>query len=128
MAAQASRAVLEALLRDAGTTFPVWVALNMLGTNGSSLPREVLQGNLVEGLPADPASVDELLVQLVSARLAEVGAGFAELTPEGSAFYQRLQGAVAATSARLWSGFDPQDLATTRRVLLEVTERARAQV
>jgi DNA-binding MarR family transcriptional regulator len=128
VAARATRSVFDSLLRDAGTTFPVWVALNMLGTAGSRLPREVLRRNLTEGLDADPAAVDGLLDELGSAGLAEVGVAAVELTPDGTALHERLRDATADAAARLWSGFDPQDLATTRRVLLEVTERARAQV
>lgn len=126
VAARATRAVLDAVLRDAGTTFPAWVALNVLGTNGASVPREALQRTLAEGLPADPGSVAGLLDEVEAAGLLR-GTASVELTPEGRARYEDLRGAIGAAAARLWAGFDPDDLATTRRVLLEVTERARAQ-
>lgn len=60
-------------------------------------------------------------------RWAEDPAAF-ELAPDGTALYERVQGAIARTAAGLWRGFDPGDLAITRRVLLEVTERSKAQV
>jgi DNA-binding MarR family transcriptional regulator len=47
------------------------------------------------------------------------------LTDSGRAEYAALAEAVAATTARLYDGLDPDDLATAHRVLGQVIERAR---
>lgn len=126
VAARATRAVLDAVLRDAGTTFPTWVALNQVGSNGASVPREALQRNLAEGLAMDPGAVAGLLDEMAEAGLLQ-GTASVQLSPQGRARYEGLRDAIGTAGARLWAGFDPDDLVTTRRVLLEVTERARAQ-
>jgi hypothetical protein len=51
--------------------------------------------------------------------------GPAQLTAEGTALHARLAEAVAAVTRRVYAGLDPDDLVTTHRVLVEVTERAR---
>ena len=49
-----------------------------------------------------------------------------ELTPDGEAEHRRLRTIVGAAAAELYSGFDADELATTRRVLVTVTERVAA--
>ena len=51
-----------------------------------------------------------------------------ELIPTGEAEHQRLTAIVGKATAQLYSGFDAEDLATTRRVLVTVTERVSAQL
>jgi len=47
------------------------------------------------------------------------------LTPAEAALNAQLAEAVTAATRPLYDGFDPDDLATTHRVLIELTERAR---
>jgi hypothetical protein len=76
-----------------------------------SLPyRKLLLGLEAKGLVADSAAD---------------GPGPAQLTAEGTALHARLAEAVAAVTRRVYAGLDPDDLVTTHRVLVEVTERAR---
>jgi DNA-binding MarR family transcriptional regulator len=134
-AARAVNRLLIAILDEAGITFEEWVALRTLALDGSAVRRDALRQNLAENLDTDPASIVALLDQLASAGMVhetsdtgDQDAILVELTPDGDALYQRLLETVGRTSARLYSGLDPNDLAATRRVLVEVTERAKSQV
>jgi DNA-binding MarR family transcriptional regulator len=49
-----------------------------------------------------------------------------EMTEVGRALHQRITEGIARNSAELFGGIDVDDLATTRRVLVQVTERARS--
>lgn len=129
---QAERALaplLDVILKDVGTSFETWVTLNLLATRGAVSPREGFLQDLGERLPVDPA---ELVGQVESAGLIrEVSAATdgirLELTSEGAAMHARIRDAIARTTATLYEGIDPDDLATTREVLEEVTRRAKAQ-
>jgi DNA-binding MarR family transcriptional regulator len=64
------------------------------------------------------------LIRPVSGR----GSGDAqvEMTEAGRALHQRITEGITRNSAELFGGIDVDDLATTRRVLVQVTERARS--
>jgi len=135
VAARAVRRLLDALLDEAGITFAGWVAVLTLAQDGPAIRRDVLQRDLAENLQADASSITELLDQLESTGLvreaSDAGAADAvhvRLTPDGEALVRRLQEGIGRITAELYSGFDPTDLATTRRVLVEVTERANARL
>ncbi|SRR6266498_1154585 len=135
LAARATRAVLVELLHQAGTTFPDWAVLNSIGASGGTLEYEALRDRLAAGLGADEPAIAGLLEQLRAAGLIRERSGAAgsgavslELTADGDALYQRLQAAVGQLTAQLYSGLDADDLAITRRVLLEVTQRANARL
>lgn len=131
MAARATRALLDMVLDEAGTTFEIWVTLNTLAQTGSPVRRDALRWDLAGRLGVDESSITPLLDQLASAGLVEasrVPGGTVDITPDGEAMYGRLRDAIARTSADLYAGLDPDDLAVTRRVLLEVTDRATARL
>jgi hypothetical protein len=48
------------------------------------------------------------------------------MTEAGRALHQRISEGIARNSAELFGGIDIDDLATTRQVLVLVTERARS--
>jgi DNA-binding MarR family transcriptional regulator len=77
---------------------------------GRSQVAELLHGLEAKGLVADSAAD---------------GPGPTQLTTQGAALHARLAGAVGAVTRRVYAGLDPDDLATTHRVLVEITERAR---
>ena len=74
------------------------------------------------------AAAAELLARLEDRGLASGtaadGPGPAEATSEGAALHASLAAAVGPTTRELFAGLDADDLATTRRVLTQVTERA----
>jgi hypothetical protein len=121
--------LIGAILAEAGTDFPTWVALNVLNTNAEAVPAAALRDTLAARLASDNVSIPELLEQVASRGIVRTApGGGVELTAEGRALYQRVRDGVERTSAALYGGLDPDELATTRRVLVEVTRRARARV
>jgi DNA-binding MarR family transcriptional regulator len=46
------------------------------------------------------------------------------LTPDGEDLLARLTATIQSTTARLYDGFAPEELAVAHRVLAQVTERA----
>jgi DNA-binding MarR family transcriptional regulator len=135
VAARATRRLLEGLLAEAGTSFPTSATLNTLVARGPSVPKEHLVRELGAGLDVDSSTVLALLRHLKTRGLVretrpggEATPLHIELTPAGEAEHRRLRTIVGAATAELYSGFDADDLATARRVLVTVTERAAAQL
>ena len=76
-------------------------------------------------LPGVAALLSKLEAQgLVTGGSDPNGPGPTQLTPEGHALYKNLADTVNAATTRLYSAFDPNDLATAHRVLVGVIERA----
>ena len=125
-AARATRSVLDRALEREGLAFPTWAVLNQVGSRGGTVPGEELTAALRAGLDMGPEALAALLQSVAAQGLITVEGGSAQLTTEGAGRFRRLQAVIAETGAELWSGFDPEELAVTRRVLIEVTERARA--
>jgi hypothetical protein len=118
------RPLMERVLDETGTTFSTWVALNSIAAGGGTAPEAELGRFLGQALD-EPGP--ELLDRLRTGGLVETAAGDVILTPAGRALHGRVREAVGAVTARLVAGLDPDDLVTTRRVLEEMTRRARAE-
>lgn len=130
---EAQRAIeplLDAVLAEVGTDFRTWVTLNTLAGGGEALPRTMLERDLAMALRADPSSIRGQIEQMAAGGLVDSGTGVLDanvrLTADGRALHQRVRDGVARTSSQLYGGMDADDLATTRRVLVEVTRRARS--
>ena len=135
LAARATRQVLEVLLAEQGTSFTPFAALNQIVVLGPSVDRDGLVRRLGSAFALDDASVPAILHGLQARGLVHqtTSSGAAasaqvELTAAGEDEHQRLTRLVAGLTAELYRGFDADDLATTRRVLVAVTERATAQI
>jgi DNA-binding MarR family transcriptional regulator len=126
----ALRALLEEILAGTGTTSTEYIVLRVLSTRGPwaspAALHEFLAGQ--RQLALDPPAVAELLAGLAAKGLvrgvARDDAGPAEVTAEGAALHTRLTGTIGPVTRKLYVDFDPDDLATTRRVLAELGERA----
>jgi DNA-binding MarR family transcriptional regulator len=122
--------LLEKGLAKTGSTRLEYVALRVLSVRGPFTSPRDLHGFLVRErqLGLSPAGVTELLAGLEARGLASGTAlddpGPARATPEGAALLARLAEAVAPATRELFSGFDPDDLATAHRVLADVVARA----
>jgi MarR family transcriptional regulator for hemolysin len=128
LAARATRALLDARLAEQGITFATWVVLNVLATRGAQIQRDLAGSVDVEG-PTMVRRLDQLEAAGLVTRGPVPGdrrATRISLTSEGQALYQRIRDAVRETEADLLAALDPQEVATTRRVLRQVVERARA--
>jgi DNA-binding MarR family transcriptional regulator len=135
VAARAVRRLLDVLLAEAGTSFPPFATLNTLALRGPSVARDPFVRELATGLQADEATVRAILRELQSRGLVrqtspldEPAAVRVELTAEGEAEQRRLGALAQAATRQLYSGIDADDLATTRRVLVTVTERVTTQL
>jgi MarR family transcriptional regulator for hemolysin len=127
LTAKAMRALLDARLAEQGVTFSTWVVLIVLATQGGQIQRHLADAVDVEG----PTMVRRL-DQLEAAGLVERSpvpedrrATRITLTEHGRRLYQRVRTAVQEAEAELLAGLDPQAVATTRRVLQLLVERAR---
>jgi DNA-binding MarR family transcriptional regulator len=120
LAARATRDVLDALLDQAGLTFAQWVAIQTLAPPHQPVERAALVSDLATRLRIDPPTVSDLLGSLAATgHIADD-----RLTPSGAALFTRIQAGIGRITATLYADFAPEDLATTRRVLLEITARA----
>jgi DNA-binding MarR family transcriptional regulator len=126
--ARATRGLLDAVLAEAGTTFSSWLVLAALDARGP-----VIQKDLARDLEMIGPSIVERIDQLERSghvkRAPAPGdrrASLVSLTPAGRRLYARLQETMRSTEAALTDGITERDLRTTRRVLTELAERARA--
>jgi hypothetical protein len=132
---RSGRELLDTVLIAEATTYDTWIALNLVASGaGDGVPRDDLRRNLVQALAgANETAAIQLLaqlerlgfVQILIPASGELGARVA-LTPAGNAEYQRLLASVNAASARALAGIDPEDVATTIRVLGQFREGAAA--
>jgi hypothetical protein len=126
----AVRALLDRVLAGTDTTSNEYVALRVLSQRGPAAEPAALHRFLAEQpqLRLDRAGVADLFTGLETRGLvsgtAPDGPGPARLTAAGAARHAELADAVTAVTVRLYTGFDPDDLVTTHRVLTDVTERA----
>ena len=77
-------------------------------------------GNPIKPLPVSPNGPDIDLSVLKTPPTPER----VRLTPSGQSGYDGVQYGIRRVTARLYGPFAPDDLATTRRVLREIIERA----
>ena len=125
-------ALLNRVLAGTNTsiTRPQYLALRVLALRGPFPSPAALHDYLASQpqVGLDRAQVAELFHGLEARGLvtgsAHDGPGPIQLTTEGAALNARLADAVAALTDRLYADLDPDDLATTHRVLVEITQRA----
>ncbi|WP_329539479.1 hypothetical protein [Streptomyces sp. NBC_01358] len=125
----ATRAVLESLLTATGTTFHQSVALNATADSGGRIERPGLVDRMTSTLKIDPTAVETVLTGLIAqGLLAEEPGDPARLamTAAGSELHRTHRAALSEVTARLYADLPAEDLATTGRVLTEVTARANA--
>ncbi|MBV8716978.1 MAG: winged helix DNA-binding protein [Chloroflexi bacterium] len=134
LAARATRKALELVLAEQGTSFQPLAVLNVITGRGAALDRDALVSVLANAFDVDAQTVLTLLHGLEARGLVRHAASSAaetvhfELTPDGQKEHQRLTSITGELIATLYRDFDPEDLATTRRVLVTLTERAEAHV
>jgi hypothetical protein len=132
LAANAARGLLDQLLDREGTTFEPWLLLNLLATRGPTLERATLVQIVASGTRGNPDAIRQALARLGSSGLVREASsgsdGAVELSPDGIARHTHLRDAVARLTTELYAPFDQTDLAITRRVLNQLTERANARL
>lgn len=131
MAARAARKALDVVLAEQGTSFPPLAMLNTLVSQGPVMDHAALVAQVARGLDMNPETVQIVLHGLQTRGLVRAGGdetARVELTPEGQAEHQRLTAIVGDLTRALYAGFDADELAVTRRVLVTLTDRADAHV
>lgn len=122
--------LLDRGLAGTGVNRHEYVILRVLTVRGPFPSPKELHEFLVaqQQLGLTPEGVADILAAMAERGLA-TGTGFddpgpAAATPEGATLLATLTRTVAPATRQLFAGFDPDDLATTHRVLTRVTERA----
>jgi hypothetical protein len=127
----ATRAVLDKLLADIGTSFLSWVTLNQLTLAGGRVPHDELVLRVRRGLKVDAAPAMAALGELLAhghVRHSSAAPSEVEVTASGYALYERVQRGIDAVTARLYGDLPAEELATAARVLTILTERANAEL
>jgi hypothetical protein len=127
VAARATRLLLVAGLDSIDTSFEHWVVINLVAT-GQVAGATELKARLSTGLGLDDAAVDDLLDGLAAEHLLIRDGDALELTADGQHRWDQGQPIVAELVGWLYAGIDAEALATTRRVLVAVTERAQERL
>jgi hypothetical protein len=127
-AERSTRAVLDALLADTGTTFEQWVALNVAHDAGPEPVEADLVQRVAAGLRIDGAAVLATFDELVTDGLVARRGGAVELTDAGGVRHDRISAGIAGIVTRLYRDLAADDLATAARVLTTITGRANAEL
>jgi hypothetical protein len=127
-ASRATGALFQRLLAGTGTEFNGWVMLNVLATNGSGLPREDLVNRVVHGLKIGATEAADSLGKIVHNGLVTDVDGAVALTDAGTGRFEEISDGAAAIGRRLYGDLPAEDLAAAHRILVEVTERANAEL
>jgi DNA-binding MarR family transcriptional regulator len=129
-AENALRAVLDRLLAESATTFVQWVTLTMLARGGSAVQHQQLVRQVETALKLEEPTVLATLDELTTLGLITPPGEAARvaLTTAGEAQFQGLRQRIESVSERLYGDLPMDELATTRRVLGIVAERANAEL
>lgn len=125
--ARVVRALLDSTLAEAGITFSDWLVLSALSTRGPSIQRD-----LGKHLDMIGASMVERIDQLESAGLVERSpvpedrrASLVALTAPGARLYKQVHKTMGTTEKAIVAGLTPTEIATTRKALSHIADRAR---
>ncbi|HEY3063055.1 MAG TPA: hypothetical protein VGL99_29120 [Chloroflexota bacterium] len=124
LAARAVRDVLDALLDQAHLSFIQLIALQTLAGPTPPANRQGLVDDIATRLRADTHAVSTSITGLSRRRLVDDASDQPRLTADGRQLLERMLASVSRATAQLYADFAPDDLATTRRVLVELIERA----
>ncbi|TDD80257.1 MarR family transcriptional regulator [Actinomadura darangshiensis] len=121
----AVRGLHDHVLDGTGTTPNQHITLRVVAGRGPWADQGALRDHLCDQpqLGLDQAAASRLLDGLTRRGLITGGAPVT-LTADGEALLARLTATIQNTTARLYDGFAPADLAVAQRVLTQVTERA----
>jgi hypothetical protein len=123
------RALMDQVLAGTGGTFHQWVALNFTAVNGESIDRGQLIAGLANAPQTDDTAAEATIAEMVDERLLLTASGsVVALSDAGRERYARIRAAIDQTTAPLFADIPADDLATARRVLTTISERADTQI
>jgi DNA-binding MarR family transcriptional regulator len=127
VAARATRQVLVTALEPMHTTFEQWTVINLVGS-GQVADEAALRARLSAGIGLTEPQLDALLQQLEAADLITRTGRSLALATAGERQFEAGSAVLADIVGELYGGLDPEELATTRRILVELTARATARL
>jgi DNA-binding MarR family transcriptional regulator len=130
-AERALQAVLNKLLVGTATTFPQWAMLSTIARGGAAVPHAQLLRQVASALKIDEPTVAATLDGLTARGFVTTSTddpASVRMTATGEAHFHSLRQSIEGVTTRLYGDLPPDDLATVRRVLGLVTERANAEL
>jgi hypothetical protein len=127
----ATRAVLDGFLASNGTSFLPWVLLTLITRAGGRIQKNELLLQVRRSRKLAEPPIVAALGQVCADGYVRVDAGdprMIEMTSAGSVLYERLRAGVDSITTRLYANLSADDLKTTSRVLMVLTERANAEL
>jgi DNA-binding MarR family transcriptional regulator len=122
-------ALMSGVLAATGGTFHQWVALNLVTVNGDSIDRNELIARVTNALQIDDTAAETAITELADeGLLRSVSGSVVSLSDAGRERYARISAAIDQINASLYADIPADDLATARRVLTTISERADAQL
>ncbi|MFS8585134.1 MAG: MarR family transcriptional regulator [Acidimicrobiia bacterium] len=131
--AAATSRVFDVLLARNGVTFGGWLVMNALDQHGGPLSEAELTRRLLPS-PGEPSAAVAMRILaatgLVTLAQPEDGddGPVATLTEAGAARVAAIRAGIREVAGRLYGDIPADDLATARRVLATITERANAEL
>lgn len=122
------RGLLERQLRAAGLSFPEWTALTAVRGAGSMSVTDLVERQLRGRVTSAPAARQTISQLRTRGLLSASADDRLTLTQQGEAFYAPLAERVSGITQQLWGDLPADDIDAARRILAEVTRRARAQL
>lgn len=126
-AERATRAVLDRLLAEHGIPFETSVAINLLDAAGGREPADALIARMLDGLRVPEIEVWAAVDDARRRGLVD-GTDVLELTEAGRRHFADIQAGIAAITGRLYGDIPTTDLEVAARVLLTITDRAKAEL
>jgi DNA-binding MarR family transcriptional regulator len=127
----AYRALLDAVLGEAGATHQQWIALNISTLSPTELDRDRLVARLAIATKVDRPSAGAVVAELLAAELLVVlpgGCCPVRATAEGLELQRRIRAVFDEAIARLYLGIPAEDLTVSSRTLIEITARIDAEL
>lgn len=126
-AERATRAVLDRLLAEHGIPFETSITVNLLQQAGGTQDADDLIARMLDGLRIPEVDV-WAAVDDARRRGLVAGTDVLHLTDAGQAHFDAIQRELRPITARLYGDLPPRDLEVAARVLLTITDRARAEL
>ncbi|WP_159011953.1 MarR family transcriptional regulator [Streptomyces sp. NRRL F-5123] len=127
----AHRALMEAVLGEAGASHQQWIALNISTLGRAELDRDRLVARLSIATKTDRHVAGAVVAEMLAAGLLVALPGAScpvRATAEGLALQRRIRDVFDEAIDRLYLGIPAEDLSVTSRTLVEVTARIDAEL
>jgi DNA-binding MarR family transcriptional regulator len=122
------RGLLERQLQAAGLSFPEWTSLTFVRGAGSMSVADLVERQLQGRVTSAPAARETVARLRARGLLSASPDDRVTLTNQGEALYAPLADRVSGITQQLWGDLPADDIDAARRILAEVTRRARAQL